>query len=93
MKHKHRKRLERAKAAFQAAGRQIAENRLEDRRWHKPREERTLEELAIGTAYEDLETIVEGSVGLIDAILEDRLAAFLDTMRASNDEDDEEPQG
>ena len=88
MKHKHRKRLERAKSAFEAAARLVAENRREDERWHKPKEERTLDELALGTAYQDLETIAEGSVGLVEAILEGRLVAFLDSMRLRNEDED-----
>jgi len=89
MKYTHQRRLQRARAAFQSAARQVAECRKENARWAKLENERTLEELAVGTAYEDLEAIAEGSVALIDAVLEGRLVAFLDTMRARNDEEDD----
>ena len=93
MKYAHKKRLESAKMRLGQAKGLLAENARET---HSKNARATMGSVALALvhrAYEDLETILDGSESLVEAILEDRLGEFLENLREdlTDDEDDSDP--
>lgn len=88
MKYAHKKRLEAVVKLLLKAKELLTKNRLESKLVRGGIAEKVIGTDPAQLAYEDLDTILDGSVGLVGALLEDRVEAFLETLREDLTDDD-----